>query len=160
MSKKALLEQAKLAESANKVDEAAKAYLRAGEFEDAIRVLMGASKFSAAGKLLLKKVGLPLGSLGKANAAQRKLAVRAAICLSKGKQADQAVAIFVAVGDGARAVETLERGGDSAAAARLKSQLDRGDAHRELRALCASVLSAVPRRAPQPAAESRRAAAL
>jgi serine/threonine-protein kinase len=126
-----LLRDAKAREQRGELDEAAKLFLSAGDVEEAARVFMTAGQFAKAGRLLFRAVGLSLERMGDANHEQRKLAVRAAICLAKGGETHNAAALFVAAGDRRRAVETLEKAGDTVGAARLKAM---ADAHGDPRA--------------------------
>ena len=122
MSHRVLIEKARLAEQRGELDEAVKLFAQAGEAEEAARVLVARGDFPRAGRLLFRAVGLPMERLHEADADQRKLAVKAAICLAKAGETGNAVTLFVAAGDMQRAAEVLERGGDTAGAAKLRAQ--------------------------------------
>ncbi len=119
----ALAAQAKAAEQRGETEEAVRLFVQAGELEEAARVLVARSDFSRAGRLLFRAVGLPIERLAEADAVQRKLAVKAGICLAKAGETGHAVALFVGAGDAQRAVEALTRAGDVAGAERLRAQL-------------------------------------
>jgi serine/threonine-protein kinase len=123
---RALSAQAKAAEQRGDFEEAIRLFVQAHELEEAARVLVAHGDFSRAGRLLFRAVGLPLDRMGEADAAQRKLAIKAGICLAKANEVSHAVALFVAAGDAQRAIETLSRAGDTAGAARLRAQLTGG----------------------------------
>jgi eukaryotic-like serine/threonine-protein kinase len=119
----ALATQARAAEQRGESEEAVRLFVQAGELEEAARVLVARSDFSRAGRLLFRAVGLPLERLPEASAEQRKLAVKAGICLAKAGETSHAVALFVGAGDSQRAIDTLTRAGDQAGAAKLRTQL-------------------------------------
>jgi len=118
--------RAKAAEAKGDLAEAVKLYVQAEDIEEAGRVYITAGRFDQAGRLLFRAVGLPLEQLGKGTPEQKKLAVRAGICLVKAGETHNAVAIFLGVGDKQRAVEALEKGGDAVGAAKLRAQLEGG----------------------------------
>jgi tetratricopeptide (TPR) repeat protein len=119
----ALAAQARAAEQRGDSEEAVRLFVQAGDLEEAARVLVARSDFSRAGRLLFRAVGLPVERLPEASAEQRKLAVKAAICLAKAGETGHAVALFVGAGDGQRAIDTLTRAGDLVGAAKLRAQL-------------------------------------
>ncbi|HEX6245953.1 MAG TPA: hypothetical protein VFZ61_33740, partial [Polyangiales bacterium] len=122
-SSRALSAQARAAEQRGEHDEAVRLFVQAEELEEAARVLVARGDFSRAGRLLFRAVGLPLDRMAEADPTQRKLAVKAGICLAKANEVSHAVALFVAAGDPQRAIETLTRAGDTAGANRLRAQL-------------------------------------
>ncbi len=118
--------RAKAAEGRGDLAEAVKLYMQAQDVEEAARVYMTAGRFDQAGRLLFRAVGLSLEQLSKGDHEQKKLAVRAGICLVKAGESHNAVAIFLGVGDHRRAVEALEKGGDAVGAAKLRAQIEGG----------------------------------
>src|SRR5207237_157271 len=66
-------------------------------------------------------LGAPPQHAAQLPSALRKRAMTAAICYAKGGKAAQAVELFLGLGEKERAVETLERAGDAAGAARLRA---------------------------------------
>lgn len=122
-SSRALAAQAKAAEQRGDLDEAVRLFVQAQEFEEAGRVLVAKGDFSRAGRVLFRAVGLPLERMAEADAAQKKLAVKAGICLARANEVQPAVAVFVAAGDLQRAVDTLSRAGDTVGAAKLRAQM-------------------------------------
>jgi tetratricopeptide (TPR) repeat protein len=119
----ALAAQARAAEQRGESEEAVRLFVQAGELEEAARVLVARSDFSRAGRLLFRAAGLPLERLSEASAEQRKLVVKAGICLAKAGETTHAVALFVAAGDAQRAIDALTRAGDVVGAAKLRAQL-------------------------------------
>ena len=109
--------RAKAAEGRGDLAEAVKLYVQAEDVEEAARVYINAGRFDQAGRLLFRAVGLSLDQLSKGDHEQKKLAVRAGICLVKAGETHNAVAIFLGVGDQRRAIEALEKGGDAVGAA-------------------------------------------
>ncbi len=118
--------RAKAAEAKGDLAEAVKLYLQAGDAEEGARVYISAGRFDQAGRLLFRAVGLPLEQLSKGDHEQKKLAVRAGICLVKAGETHNAVAIFLGVGDQRRAIEALEKSGDAVGAAKLRAQIEGG----------------------------------
>jgi len=118
--------RAKSAEARGDLAEAVKLYMQAGDAEEAARVYINAGRFDQAGRLLFRAVGLPLDQLAKGDHDQKKLAVRAGICLAKAGETHHAVAIFLGVGDSRRAIEALEKSGDAVGAAKLRAQVEGG----------------------------------
>ncbi len=119
-------ERARAAEAQGDIDTAAKLFLAAQDVDEAARVYMAANRFDQAGRLLFRVAGVPLERLSNATLEQKKVAVRAAICLAKGGETHNAVAIFLATGETRRAIETLEKAGDAVAAAKLRGQVEGG----------------------------------
>jgi serine/threonine-protein kinase len=122
-SSRALSAQAKAAEQRGDLDEAVRLFVQAQDFEEAGRVLVAKGDFSRAGRVLFRAVGLPLERMAEADATQKKLAIKAGICLARANETQPAVAVFIAAGDLQRAIETLSRAGDTVAAAKLRAQL-------------------------------------
>jgi tetratricopeptide (TPR) repeat protein len=122
-SSRALSAQAKAAEQRGDLDEAVRLYVQAQDFEEAGRVLVAKGDYSRAGRVLYRAVGLPLERMFEADAAQKKLAVKAGICLARANETQPAVAVFIAAGDLQRAVDTLSRAGDTVGAAKVRAQM-------------------------------------
>jgi tetratricopeptide (TPR) repeat protein len=122
-SSRALSAQAKAAEQRGELDEAVRLFVQAQGLEEAGRVLVVKGDFSRAGRVLFRAVGLPLDRMSEADPAQKKLAVKAGICLARANETQPAVAVFIAAGDLQRAIDTLSRAGDAVAAAKLRAQL-------------------------------------
>jgi serine/threonine-protein kinase len=133
-------ERARAAEAQGDIDSAAKLFLAAQDIDEAARVYMTANRFDQAGRLLFRAAGVPLDKLSAATLDQKKMAVRAAICLAKGGETHNAVAIFLATGETRRAIETLEKAGDAVGAAKLRGQIEGGT---DTRAVATSGASAV-----------------
>src|SRR6266849_3239051 len=120
-AQKQLVERARGLEKAGQLDAAVKAFREAGALEDAARVLGASKRPRDAGQLLLESLRVQPGQVGQLDAAGKKRALMSAIFLGKAGESELAVQLFMALGEQARAVEVLQRAGDSVGAARLSS---------------------------------------
>ena len=124
----AVLRQAKQLASDGDVDGAINILIKIGAVEHAAAILMRAKRPLEAGNLLMDSLGLHgvdelklqeripgLRPTGK------ERALKAAICFSRAREIDHAVAIYVALGETRRAAELLSRKGQHARAARLRT---------------------------------------
>jgi serine/threonine-protein kinase len=100
---------------------AVKLFREAGALEDAARVLGALRRPRDAAELLLESLGVSPAQAGQLDAAGKKRALMAGILLGKAGQNELAVQLFMALGEQQRAVELLQRAGDSVGAARLSS---------------------------------------
>jgi serine/threonine-protein kinase len=94
--------------------------------DDAARLLAQLRRYSEAANLLLEHLGVRPSTATGLGAEQRRLALKAAIHLSRAGRRDEAVDLFVALGERQRAAELLERAGDAVRA----GQVLRGGRHR------------------------------
>ena len=117
---KALL-KARAAEAAGQHAEAIELFKASGHLEDAARVLAQAGKPLEAAQLLLGSLGVKPAQVGTLEVKLKARAMKAAIQLVRAGELQQAVELFVALGERARAVQALERAGDHAGVARLLS---------------------------------------
>ena len=117
-------EHARKLEKEGKFDAAVRAFREAGAVEDAARVLAGQLKKPAeAARLLLESLK---GPVAQQQGGGRKRALMAGIYFARAGDKDQALPIFLALGEQQRAVELLQRLGDTLGAARLAA-LKRGE---------------------------------
>jgi len=115
--------QAQQLEKKGQLDDAARAYAQGGAVSDAARVLMSLRRYDDAANLLMHHLGVPPNQAGRLNAEKRKEALTAAICYSRTKNYRYAVELFVALGEHPRALEVLERAGDTENARRLRDHM-------------------------------------
>ncbi len=120
-AKDKVLERARALEKSGQGDAAAKLFREAGAVEEAARVLGTLRRPRDAGQLLLESLGVPIGQVGRLEPGGKKRALMAAIFLGRAGENDLAVQLFMALGEQQRAVEILQRAGDSVGAARLAS---------------------------------------
>jgi tetratricopeptide (TPR) repeat protein len=121
LSPKQWLEQAKALEKRGETEPAALAYTRAGAHEDAVRVSLSAGNFVEAGQALLRSIEYDRRKRFALDANQRKVALKAAICFSRGGDVRPAVELFLAAGERSRAVGLLQEAGDFVNAARVEA---------------------------------------
>jgi eukaryotic-like serine/threonine-protein kinase len=112
-------EKARALEKAGKAEEALRAFREAGAVDEVGRLLAAARRYRDAGEVLFGSLGVRPGQAGQLEPSLRKRALSAAIWLAKGGEAQVSVELFVALGERQRAVETLQRAGDSIGASRL-----------------------------------------
>jgi eukaryotic-like serine/threonine-protein kinase len=105
-------------------DEAAMAYMDAGEPDEAARVLAAAKRFKNAGHLLLRTLEVAPEDVATLDAAGKQRALNAAVYLSRGGENGVAYKVFVALGDYPRALKVLEELGDKVAIQRLREQMN------------------------------------
>ena len=122
----AVLRRAKQLAADGNVDEAVNVLVTIGATEHAAAVLMRAKRPAEAGNLLMDSLGLHgidelrlQEQIPTLRPAQKERALKAAICFSRAREIDRAVAIYVALGETRRASELLSRKGQHARAARL-----------------------------------------
>ena len=115
------LERARSLEKAGQGDAAAKLYQQAGAVDEAARVLGTLRRPRDAAQLLLEALGVPPAQAGRLDAAGKKRALMAAIFLGRAGDNAEAVQLFMALGEQQRAVELLQKAGDSVGAAKLAS---------------------------------------
>jgi serine/threonine-protein kinase len=123
-----LIETAKQMEARGQIEPALEAYKRAGAVEEAARVLLNTKREDEAGGLLLQSLRLMVVQ-GKVDPravdalppeGKRRL-LKAAICFSRGKNAELAIDIMVLLGEVPRAVEFLTKSGDPVRAQQLQA---------------------------------------
>jgi len=108
------------------VDGAVRAFARVGAVSEAVRVLVGARRFAEAADLTLRSLGVREAEVGGLQGDRRKLALRAAICLSHAGQARRSADMFLALGEAPRAIEVLQKAGDHVGAARIQASAQKG----------------------------------
>jgi len=116
------LEVARSLERRGRLETATQAYRKAGAPEEAARLLAQVGRHEEAGRVLLESLGVEPRRVGKLSPDKRKLALRAAIYASKGRDKKLAVELFQALGERARAAALLEQSGDAVAAARIRAR--------------------------------------
>ncbi len=107
--------------------EAARALERRGQLDAAVKAYNDAGAAGEAGRLLLGSLGVEPREVGRLNTTMRGRALRAAIFLAKGGEAETAVEVFLALGDPASALQTysqLKRFVEAASLARRLGKLD------------------------------------
>lgn len=120
-SSKQLLVEAQALEKRGEAGPAAQAYTRAGAYGDAARLYLSAGSYTEAGQALLRSIEYDRRRRFGLDANQRKVALKAAICLSRGGDVQEAVELFLAAGERSRAVELLQEAGDFVNAARVEA---------------------------------------
>lgn len=113
------VERARTLEKAGQGDAAAKLFQQAGALEEAARVLGALRRPRDAAALLLETLGVEPAQAGRLDAAGKKRALMAAIFLGRAGDNAAAVQLFMALGEQQRAVELLQKSGDSVGAAKL-----------------------------------------
>ncbi len=113
------LERARGLEKSGQGDAAAKLFREAGAVEEAARVLGSLRRPRDAAQLLIESLGVPVTQAGRLDPAGKKRALMAAIFLGRAGDAQQAVQLFLALGEQQRAVEVLQKAGDAVGAAKL-----------------------------------------
>ena len=121
LSHKQWLEQAKALEKRGQAEPAAQAYTRAGAHDEAVRILLSVGKFVEAGQALLRSIEYDRRRRFALDANQKKVALKAAICFSRGGDVRPAVELFLASGERSRAVGLLQEAGDFVNAARVEA---------------------------------------
>jgi eukaryotic-like serine/threonine-protein kinase len=104
------------------VDGAVRALVSAGDVEEASQLLLSKHRFAEAGQVLMSAIrGVRTAADIRAlDATGKKYALKAAICFDQAGKTKQAVDLFLALGERHRAVLSLKKAGDEAAAARLE----------------------------------------
>jgi tetratricopeptide (TPR) repeat protein len=120
-SRKQLLVEAQALEKRGEAGPAAQAYMRAGSCDDAVRLYLSLGSFIEAGQALLRSIGYDRHKRSALDANQRRIAVKAAICFSRGGDVREAVELFLAVGERGRAVAVLQEVGDYVNATRVEA---------------------------------------
>jgi eukaryotic-like serine/threonine-protein kinase len=115
------LVRARNLEKEGQSDAAAKLFKEAGAVEEAARVLGTLRRPRDAARLLLDSLGVPPGQAGRLDPAGKKRALMAAIFLGRAGENETAVQVFMALGEQQRAVELLQKAGDTVGAARIAS---------------------------------------
>jgi len=115
------LDRARGLEKAGQGDAAARLFRDVGAVEEAARVLGSLRRPRDAGQLLLESLGVQPGQVGRLDSAGRKRALMAAIFFGRARENQTAVQMFMALGEQQRAVEVLQKAGDSVGAAKLSS---------------------------------------
>jgi serine/threonine-protein kinase len=121
MAGKDPLAAARSLEKAGKAEAAVKAYREAGAVEDAARLLGTLKRPRDAGQVLLESLGVRPEQAGRLDSAGKKRALMAAIFLGRAGENDLAVQLYLALGEQQRAVELLQKAGDSVGAAKIAS---------------------------------------
>ena len=121
LSVKQWLVEAQALEKRGQAGPAAEAYTRAGSHEDAARLYLSAGSFREAGQALLHSIEYDRRKRSSLDPIQRKIALKAAICFSRGNDVRQAVELFLAAGESGRAVALLQEAGDYVNAARVEA---------------------------------------
>jgi eukaryotic-like serine/threonine-protein kinase len=116
------LAEARALEAKGDVDEAVSRYLRAGAVDGAVTALMNARRPGDAARLLLRVLNVPIEAMGGLGEKRRRAAKNAAILFSQAGEPQNSCDIFLALGDPAQAASALEKGGDAAAASRLRAK--------------------------------------
>jgi hypothetical protein len=101
---------------------ACRAYLAAGDSENAARVLGQLGRWRDAGHVLLRGIGWTRGKTNELEESQRAVGQRAAEHLARGGEIKEAAEILVALGRRGRAVELLRVAGAHTEAARLEAE--------------------------------------
>ena len=121
-----LLDNARQLEARERPDLAVQAYAKAGAVDETARLLMALRRYEDASRILLESAGIRVaGSTFDQRAVDaltpeaRQRAMKAAICYARVNNLDAAVNLFLALGEVTRAVDLLQKSGDSARAARV-----------------------------------------
>src|SRR4051812_13289375 len=91
---------------------AANGFLRAGAHEDAARAFAGLGRFAEAGQALLSAIRYQRNRTSNLSAADRKIALKAAIWFARGGDVRQAVELYLVLDERSRAIELLRSVGD------------------------------------------------
>jgi eukaryotic-like serine/threonine-protein kinase len=113
------LDRARTLEKSGQGDAAAKLFREAGAVDEAARVLGMLRRPRDAAQLLLESLGVPASQVGRLDPTGKKRALMAAIFLGRAGESQTAVQLFLALGEQQRAVELLQKAGDSVGAARV-----------------------------------------
>jgi serine/threonine-protein kinase len=113
------LERARSLEKAGQGDAAAKLFREAGAVEESARVLGMLRRPRDAAQLLIDSLGVAPAQAGRLDPAGKKRALMAAIFLGRAGDNQQAVQLFLALGEQQRAVELLQKAGDAVGAAKI-----------------------------------------
>ncbi len=111
---------AKGLEARGDIDGAVAGYVRVGSVDLAVAALMTARRPGDAARLLLRVLNVPIEKMSALDDKRRRAAKNAAILFSQAGEAQNSSEIFLALGDPAQAASALEKGGDVAAASRLR----------------------------------------
>ena len=121
LSRRQWLVEAQALEKRKEAGPAALAYLRAGSCDDAVRLYLSIGSFIEAGQALLRSIDYDRRKRADLDANHRRIAVKAAICFSRGGDVRAAVQLFLAAGERGRAVALLQEAGDFVNAARVEA---------------------------------------
>ena len=113
------VERARALEKSGQGDAAAKLLREAGAVDEAARVLGSLRRPRDAAQLLLESLGVSPAQVGRLDPAGKKRALMAAIFLGRAGENQMAVQVFLALGEQQRAVELLQKAGDSVGAAKI-----------------------------------------
>jgi len=113
------LERARSLEKAGQGDAAAKLFREAGAVEESARVLGMLRRPRDAAQLLIDSLGVAPAQAGRLDPAGKKRALMAAIFLGRAGDNQDAVQMFLALGEQQRAVELLQKAGDAVGAAKI-----------------------------------------
>lgn len=116
------LETARGLEKRGQLEAASRAFAELGEVEEAARLLVQLKRHGEAADLVLRHVGLTPATAAGAAGETRRLALKAGVFLSQAGRREDAVALFLALGEPHRAASVLERAGDALGAAQLLRQ--------------------------------------
>jgi serine/threonine-protein kinase len=121
LSRKQWLEHAQALEKRGDGGSAAQSYEQAGAYDEATRLYLSGGNFLAAGRALLRSIEYDRRKRSSLDAGQRRIALKAAICCSRGGDVREAVDLFLAAGERGRAVGLLQEVGDFVNAARVEA---------------------------------------
>lgn len=102
------------------IDAAVNVLIDAGVVDEAARMLAGELRYADAARILQHHIGGAAVNYERLDAEQRKLALMAAHYFVKASQTKAAVNIYLGLDERVRAIEALEKAGDTEAAAELK----------------------------------------
>ena len=111
--------RARSLEKAGQGEAAVKLFREVGALEEAARVLGTLRRPKDAALLLIESLGVPAAQAGRLDPAGKKRALMAAIFLGRAGDSQQAVQLFLALGEQQRAVELLQKAGDAVGAAKI-----------------------------------------
>jgi len=117
--RRSALESARGLEQRGQLEAAARAFARLGEVEEAARLLVQLKRHGEAADLVLGHVGLTPATAAGASGEKRRLALKAGVYLTQAGRREDAIALFLAIGEPQRAAQVLERAGDALGAAQL-----------------------------------------
>jgi len=117
--RRSALESARGLEKRGQLEAAARAFARLGEVEEASRLLVQLKRHGEAADLVLGHVGLTPATAAGASGDKRRMALKAGVYLTQAGRREDAIALFLALGEPQRAAQVLERAGDALGAAQL-----------------------------------------